>query len=157
MTARMIGIATVGMWILSGWAFGQGASILEENGRVGMYALGTKISTYKGMSAVQSNLFRSTEGFEFLVDQNAMIREIRVSRAGMFTQRLVSIDMSTMEDVLKRYGTTKVDRQGEEIVLRYPVGKANYEILFSFENSSSSTGALRGRLKKVTLRNADRR
>ena len=97
-------------------------AILEQSGRVAGLELKAAISDYGTQVRRQSaGLYRSADGLiEVVTDPTGKISRIAASKSGMFTQRLVTIGQSSLEDVVERYGKPKrVYSRSERIAVEY--------------------------------------
>jgi len=132
------------------------AQIRETSGAVVEWQVGRPIEAYKH----ELELRRSPGGEVYLTRDGLVglfvhmsgnrVREIRACRHGMYTQRYAVIGVSSMEEVLRRYGDAQQVRKqyfvhgphrlfGPKIVVAY------HNLAFVFDNSPANKDRVMGR------------
>jgi len=97
-------------------------AILEQSGRASGMQLKTPVADYDATLRLQrAGVYQSVDGsVEVSTDSSGKVSRIAVSKSGMFTQRLVTIGQSSLQDVAERYGKpTRVYEKSGRIVLAY--------------------------------------
>jgi competence protein ComEC len=121
--------------------------IVEDEQRVGTWRIGAQVSPSDTVQREKHPFTSRDDTITLKVDDKRRIEEINVYRQGALTQRLISIGTSTIEDVLRRYGTpNKTASQEGKIELTYPM------LRFRADNTKgNTTPVLRRPIDSISL------